>query len=231
MKDFGKQKRDFVREKLRELWSKPDNSGTAIEDVYAELESGCFAGLPVEKVVHLVHYTEYIVQNDSAVCLFEITQTKKVSKFVVAFSLKDKNGVSIEYGYNNKWQIKVHYDSPRQFLLQSESWTKEYHAFLAEEEKQKKIAAIRRNSIETWLETVVKNTGYSYYTRETAQGITLSIKLKYGMQLNIPVYYKAFQKIIPKIPNAIKKYEAAARESSLKIGIANTAPKTQWKKG
>jgi hypothetical protein len=228
MKYLYAKQRDFVREKLKELWSKPDNNGT-IEDVYAELESGCFAGLPVEKIEHgITEIKEYIVQNDSAKCVLEFRQKKKAKELHVSFYLKDKDGDS---GYYNKWRINVHYNSPRQFLLQSDSLAKEYRAFLAEEEKQEKIRTLSRNSIETWLETVVHNTGYSYYTQKTERGITLSIKLKYGMQLNIPVYYKAFQRIIPEIPHTIQKYEAAARESKLKIVIANTAPRTQWKKG
>jgi hypothetical protein len=228
MKYLYEKKRDFVREKLKELWSKPDNNGT-LEDVYAELESGFFAGLPVEirERGSLSDIKEYIVKNDSAICMLEFGQKKKANELRVSFFLKDKDG---DYGYGSEWLI-YDYNLPRQFLLQSDSLAKEYRAFLAEEEKQEKIRTLSRNSIETWLETVVRNTGYSYYTKETAKGITLSIKLKYGMQLNIPVYYKAFQRIIPEIPNTIQKYEAAARESKLKIVIANTAPRTQWKKG
>jgi hypothetical protein len=48
--------------------------------------------------------------------------------------------------------------------------------------------------------------------------------------MDIPVYYRDFQKRIPKILRAIKLYENAQAESGIKVLMSNCSPNTQWKK-
>jgi len=93
----------------------------------------------------------------------------------------------------------------------------EFRKFKGELDKQEKIEQISQNSITTWLKAIFKNQPYSYYTTESDNKITLSVKLKKGMQLDIPIYYKTFQKIMPELLNSIQQFEKIASGYAYKI--------------
>jgi len=95
-------------------------------------------------------------------------------------------------------------------------------------EKQKKINEIARNSANTWLKSVMQNQQYSYYTTESEHKITLSIKLKYGMQLDIPIYYNRFQKIMLELPETIQQFVNTVNNCKIKVSVRNSKPKQQW---
>ena len=95
-------------------------------------------------------------------------------------------------------------------------------------EKQEKIEELTKNSIYTWLETLMQNQPYSYYTIETENQIKLLIKLKNSMQLEIPIYYSRFQEIMPEILETIKRYEETVNKSKIKILINNSKPNQKW---
>lgn len=96
-------------------------------------------------------------------------------------------------------------------------------------EKQEKINEIAKNSAKTWLKEVMKNQTYSYYTTEDENKIMLSIKMKNRVQLDIPIYYKRFQKIIPKLLETIQQFENTANKSNVKVLISNSRHNQQWK--
>jgi len=95
--------------------------------------------------------------------------------------------------------------------------------------KQEKIEDIAKNSINTWLKAVLQNQSYSYYTTESENKITLSVKLKNRMQLDIPIYFSRFQKIMPELLNTIQKFEKTANEAKIKVLISNSKVNQQWK--
>ena len=94
--------------------------------------------------------------------------------------------------------------------------------------KQGKINEIAKNSINTWLKSVMQNQSYSYYTTESEHKITLSIKLKNGMQLDIPIYYSRFQKIMLELPETIQQFENTVNNSKIKVFVRNSKPNQQW---
>jgi len=95
-------------------------------------------------------------------------------------------------------------------------------------EKKKKINEIAKNSIITWLKSVMQNQQYSYYATESAHKITLSIKLKNGMQLDIPIYYNRFQKIMLELPETIQQFVNTVNNCKIKVSVRYSKPKQQW---
>jgi len=95
-------------------------------------------------------------------------------------------------------------------------------------EKQEKIDVIAKNSIKTWLKSIFQNQPYSYYTTESENKITLSIKLKHRTQLDIPIYYKRFQKIMPELLNTIQQFEEGVNKGKIKVLITNTGLHQEW---
>ena len=91
-------------------------------------------------------------------------------------------------------------------------------------EKQEKIDDIAKNIIKTWL----KDQPYLYYTTESENKITLSIKLKHRTQLDIPIYYKRFQKIMPELLNTIQQFEESVNKGKIKVLITNTGLHQEW---
>jgi len=58
----------------------------------------------------------------------------------------------------------------------------------------------------------------------------LVIKITGKQQLEIPLYDKSFQKIVPKILDTIKPYEELIKKSEIKVLIGNVSPfnNTNW---
>jgi hypothetical protein len=105
----------------------------------------------------------------------------------------------------------------------------EFRKLRGDLEKQEKINEITKNSIYTWLKTVLENQPYSYYTTEDESKITLSIKMKNRMQLDIPIYYKEkMLKIIPELPEIIQQFAKTVKKSKFKVLISNSQPDPQW---
>jgi hypothetical protein len=105
----------------------------------------------------------------------------------------------------------------------------EFRKFRSDWEKKEKINGIAKNSIYTWLETILQNQPYLYYTNEDNNKIMLSIKIKYRMQLDIPIYFNRFQKIIPELLETIQEFEKTSNKSKIKVLISNSRPNQEWK--
>ena len=100
--------------------------------------------------------------------------------------------------------------------------------YIANREKEKKIKDISQRSIDTWLSSTLKNSGYEYYTSSDKNKMVLSVRMKNGTQLDIPVYYQRFQKIIPKLMDTIQKYEQLMEDTSMKALISNLKTRRNW---
>ena len=105
----------------------------------------------------------------------------------------------------------------------------EFRKLKGELEKQEKIEELTKNSIYTWLNTIMKNQPYSYYIKESELKITLSVKLKYNTQLDIPIYYSNFQNIMPEVLETIQQFTENAEKRKIKALISNSKPHEQWK--
>ena len=97
-------------------------------------------------------------------------------------------------------------------------------------EKEEKIKEISKNSIETWLTATLKDKGYTYYISKGENKIILSVRMKNGTQLDIPVYYKRFRKIMPVIIETIEKYEQLIDNTSVKVLMSNLKANAIWNK-
>ncbi|MDR3235102.1 MAG: hypothetical protein LBT48_00030 [Prevotellaceae bacterium] len=97
-----------------------------------------------------------------------------------------------------------------------------------EQEKRKKIREITKNSAKTWIKELLKDSGYTYCIEEMDSKIALSVKMKNGTQLEIPIHYNRFQKIMPEVMNIIKEFERLLDEKGIKVLIVNARVKTKW---
>jgi len=98
----------------------------------------------------------------------------------------------------------------------------EFRKFKGEIEKEDRINEIAKSSINTWLKTVMQNQPYTYITSEDENKITLSVKIKYDRQLDIPIYCNRFQKIMPELLETIQQYEKITSEIKVKVLISNS---------
>jgi hypothetical protein len=105
---------------------------------------------------------------------------------------------------------------------------KEFRQLRSNLEKQEKIDKIAKNSINTWLKEILQNQPYSYCITESENKITLAVKMRNRLQLDIPIYYKSFQIIMPELLNVIQQYEKIVNEGKIKVLITNTLPNQQW---
>jgi len=160
-------------------------------------------------------YYEFNKSNDSRNILHFYRKNKRE---VVRIKIDD---ISSNGWYGNVGMLYLCMDKIDEIAL-------ELYKFKGELEKQEKIDQIAKNSIKTWLKAMFKNQPYSYYTIVSDNKITLSVKLKKSIQLDIPIYYKNFQKIMPELLNTIQQFEKTANDSKIKVLISNSAIGQKW---
>jgi hypothetical protein len=97
-----------------------------------------------------------------------------------------------------------------------------------EQEKRAKIKEITKNSAKMWVKELLKGSSYTYCIEEMDSKIVLSVKMKNGTQLDIPIHYNRFQKVMPEVMNIIKDVEKMIDEKDIKILILNTRVKNDW---
>jgi hypothetical protein len=231
IKSVYEKKSDFLAEKCREAFCGKDATLT-IKALYAELNG---AGITLEGFTTLKQtwggprpntYEEtYRITNASkngCYLCFLLDETKGAKPKFMTFSTYI-NGISNEFAIRDGSAVY-------NFLSCLEKIEKELLVFAAEVEKGEKIRNIAADSVQTWVETLLNGTAYSYYTEETNEHkTTLYIKLKNKMHLNIPIYYKSFQKTIPILLETIQLYEKTVQSGKLKVLIEDSHQVTKWK--
>ena len=95
-------------------------------------------------------------------------------------------------------------------------------------DKKNKIFELSKNSTLTWLTNMFKDSDYTYSIEESSIRVMLSIKMKNNMQLNIPIYYKNFQKVMPKLMDFINEYEKLIENSDFKATVTNLKKTQSW---
>jgi hypothetical protein len=96
------------------------------------------------------------------------------------------------------------------------------------QEKKTKIKEMTKKSALMWVKELMKNSGYTYNIDEMDSKIALSVKMKNGTQLEIPINYNRFQKVMPEVMNIIKEVERLLDEKGIKFLIVNEKLKTYW---
>jgi len=95
--------------------------------------------------------------------------------------------------------------------------------------KQKRIQELSMNSCETWLKELMKESEYPYRIEKEQKKLLLKVRVTKKQQIEIPVYYKSFQKIIPQIMETIKQSEEFLTQNKIKVLIGNASPdSSKW---
>jgi len=98
-----------------------------------------------------------------------------------------------------------------------------------EQIKQDRIKLLQHNSSEEWIKSLLKNTDYSYkIVKGNDNKLLLCIKMNGKQHLEIPIYYKSFQKIVPNLLDTIQQYENIVKNSPIRVLVKNSSPGEQW---
>ena len=112
---------------------------------------------------------------------------------------------------------------------EAENIEKSFYEYKARFVKDEKIKEISKNSIEEWLKVILKEK-YSYSIFQEENKVMLSVRMKKGIQLDIPIYYKRFREIIPNLIETIEKYDQLIENTSVKVLISNFKRYENWNK-
>ena len=78
--------------------------------------------------------------------------------------------------------------------------------------KQLKIKRLKVTSAYEWIDTLMKNSDYPYKIIQQSTKLQLLVMINEKHKLVIPVPFKHFQNIVPKIMDTIQRFEAAINE-------------------
>ncbi|MDR2679717.1 MAG: hypothetical protein LBC47_02780 [Tannerella sp.] len=201
------------------------NNVSGLTKLLTELENSTFIVNNYEPHLKNTNTYGYRISKNSDECWIDVFfNQNKDTQIEVAFVV---NMFGLEYRYRKNLECDV-YDFLSQVLSQFDEWKAEYQSFSERMEKSDKLNDISKNSVTVWLREMLKNSSYIYYIDEAENKSTLHIQLKKGMQLDIPIYYKSFQKIMPDLPDTIQKYEDFVNNCGIKVLISNSNPKQEW---
>ena len=98
------------------------------------------------------------------------------------------------------------------------------------EVKKVKITQLQQTSAVDWINTLLKNSKYPYRIEQHLKTrLLLSVMVTNRLKLEIPVPYRHFQTIIPKLMETIQNYEACIKENELMVLISDTSYDTvRW---
>ncbi|MDR1792571.1 MAG: hypothetical protein LBR36_03910 [Bacteroidales bacterium] len=199
-----------------------------IQDVIADLKSRkSICDYVFEKEEKLIWYDEtrlLFSKNDSTIEVRCGALNSKTKKW------KSSPLISIEFSNISSSRYYIERYPQLVYLLfeKAAQIEVEFNKLKAEVEKQEKIVQLSRSSVKTWLKTVMKDSGYQYYMTNDDNKITLSIRMKHGVQLDIPLYFRRFQKQMPDLLQTIKQYENMIANSKNKVLISNLKANEKW---
>jgi hypothetical protein len=211
MRSLREKKQDFLRIKAIELYAALDHTNDLIDDIYAEI-SGPGLQLPgfntarwENRYAYRKDYDFYTIKNASGNGLNLEFYTRR------AWGLLPEKRLAVNFEiFNIQWGWHIYKTGfIRLFLSRLEDIEGAYLEFAERAEKEEKILQISRNSITTWLEAIFKDTPYTYRTEKDDDKIRVQVELKNNRQLEIPVYYKTFQAVMPGLLGEIRKHEEA----------------------
>ena len=95
--------------------------------------------------------------------------------------------------------------------------------------KQDRVNALQFQSAEEWVKNVMKESANPYKIEKDDIKLVLSVKITGNQHLEIPVYYKSFQKIVPQILESIQQYENTVKNSKIRVLVKNSSTDhAQW---
>jgi len=100
-----------------------------------------------------------------------------------------------------------------------------------EQIKQDRIKLLQSNSSEEWISSLLKNTAYPYkIVKGHDNKLLLHVKMNGKQHLEIPIYYKSFQKIVPQLLETIQQYENVVKNGQIRVLVKNSSPGdcSQW---
>jgi len=214
----------FLDDKLRKIFEETRDDKPALDLSYIKTEKGF-----ENSIIQNNYGGGYVFSNSNNCCCYLYFNDKKKKK-LISIAIDDIGSLHKWYGtvemlYRCMDEINEIAKEFRQLKCNSE---KQEKIHVEKQVKQEKINEIYKNSAHTWLKTLMKNQPYSYYTTEDKNKITLSIKMKNNMQLDIPVYHNKFQKIIPKLSETIQQFEKTISKSNIRVLISDSRPNQQW---
>jgi len=228
METLYDRKRKFFEDQVSGLFDAAAQTPSIfVQDFVDELDTGTFADLRVETQIVDWKPKTYIIQNETLKCEIQYILSEREQKALVTFSIKEPGGSFI----SSQWEMRTSFNAIKLFMRRSSRLNHEFRKFTAELAKNDKINGIAKGAVCTWLESILKNTGYSYYITEAEGGVILSVRLTGDTQADIPVNYKTFQTIIPEILDTIKLCEEEMKTRKIKALIVNSPPGKKWKKG
>ena len=105
-----------------------------------------------------------------------------------------------------------------------------YHAELQDKKlKKEKVQKIETGSAKDWLNYLLKDAGYPFYVEEFKNKVTLEVKMNEKQVLEMHIFNKQFQTVIPKIMETIKRFEACIKESEIKVSLYDASRDSAWK--
>jgi hypothetical protein len=207
----------FLSDKLREICYASNSEKSNWKVVETELNIGFFQGYKTESEKH--HYRDgnnwKVYLNDNCyVSLFSpVKGRKEMCLHIFDISPRD-------------WYCSENFF--RKTVEELPKIASEFEMLKGRLEKLEKIVAMSQKSVHIWLSATMQNIGYEYYTTTDRHRVLLSVKMKRGVQLDIPIYFTKFQQIMPQLLEAIRSYEATIKENSIKMLISNIKKTEKW---
>jgi hypothetical protein len=219
----------FLERKIDELIAKTEKKSLEKEtDFVNRLATGVFEGFTVRNSRDTYRYHESkILENKNG---------NKIKVPVPESNSSHYTHICFEiYNENCSYFLKNREDLPHVVTVIVQNFKSLEEDCLKHQnqlEKKNKIIELSKNSTTTWLTNMFKDSGYTYSieNEKFSTMVMLSVKLKNKTQLNIPIYYRNFQKVMPKLMDYIKEYEKLSENSDFKSTVTNLKKQQSWTK-
>jgi hypothetical protein len=235
---------DTICKKLKRYWFKRTRQDSDVNYTSQWKTADDFLCSLISGTIKIKNFISRVMTQDERILRIRFEHNVEKSKYFIEIEdrVRIKRTVHITYhldNYNIRWRdvdrdtlhiyVEWFLDHLDEFIKEYNELTLRLIAKEQEKERQKKIYAIAANSIEVWLNIICKDISAPYCIEKDKNKIILSVQLNHRTQLDIPIYYSSFRKIIPEIPSAIQFYKKMLGEAPLKALISNCLTKAPWK--
>jgi hypothetical protein len=209
MRTLREKKQDFLRKKANEIYASLIHTNDAVDDLYDEVSGpglrmpGFVTARVENRFSHRRDYAFFSVKNGRGNGLNLEFYTR-----VFRGGLPEKRlAVNFEI-FNIQWGWHIYKTGfLRLFLGRLEGIEREYLEYSDRAEKEEKMAQLCRNSIAVWLEAMFRDSPWAWKIEKDDDKVRLQVTLKNGRVIEMPVYHKNFQEILPGLPGEIRRLE------------------------
>jgi len=214
--------RQFLNKKM-DVFRRFNSEKSDWKEVEKELESGFFQGYKTKSGSTFRGDGYWLIYlNDDCYTKFTIYKKGRYSFYLNFFEISSNGWYCSE-----NFLRKAVQEMPK-IAAEFEALKGELEILKGELEKQEKIVEMSQKSIHAYLAVTMQNSGYEYYTTNDEHKVLLSVKMKRGVQLDIPIYFLKFQTIMPKLIETIKNYEKTIHDNKVKVLISNLKKEVKW---